>query len=219
MTKRALKFGDYSTASDGWTLSALSLSYPERRSNYVDVPGRDGSLDLSAILSDEPIYGTRELLATLELSAGTRAQRNDLVRKLINAYHGRDVQITLPDDPDHTLTARPTFSIQYHTAAHVAVDINAVCQPWRIAKASKAIIADAAAAALAVQLPNNGSRTEVPEITVTGTADITIVHEASTWTVSPGTHILPDLRIPAGGITCSISGAGQIKFAYEEAIL
>ena len=47
MVKRALKFDSYSTADDGWTLAALSLTYPDRRATYVDIPLRDGSVDLS----------------------------------------------------------------------------------------------------------------------------------------------------------------------------
>lgn len=94
MVKRALKFDSYSTADDGWTLAALSLTYPDRRATYVDIPLRDGSVDLSLSLSDEPVYTTRELTATLELSVGTRAQRNAIISNLINRYHCRDVQIT-----------------------------------------------------------------------------------------------------------------------------
>lgn len=219
MAKRALKFGNYSTASDGWTLSALSLTYPERRSNYVEIPCCDGEIDLSIVLGDEPKYTTRELTATLELSIGTRSQRDAIIRKLVNTYHGRDIQITLPDDADHTLTGRLYISVQYSTPAHAAIDIRAICQPWLIATASKLVVIDATEAAVSVQLPNAGSRREVPTITVSGSGDITITNDNDTWTISPGTYILPDICVPPGGATYIISGVGQIKFSYEEAIL
>lgn len=221
MTKRALKFGRYSTASDGWTLAALTLAYPERRVCDVELPYADGSIDLMDAISDEPRYSVRELTATLELSGGTREERTAKIRKIINAYHGRTVHIGLPDDSDYLLTGRLSFAVQYNDRAHAAVNISAICQPWRNAAASRIVKATvSASAAVTVTLPNDGGKRLAPTITVDSDNDITITLENyTTVTLSSGTTVLPELQIPPGGTSCTLSGVGTVSFRYVEAIL
>lgn len=218
MTKRALKFGKYSTASDDWTLSALALTYPERRACNVELPYADGSIDLLESVSDEPRYSTRELTATLELSSGTRAERTAKLNALANAYHGRTVPITLPDDPDHWLSGRVHISVQCNDRAHAIVDIAATCQPWRTAWQSRTVEADLTSVS-SILLPNSGGKRLVPSIEVVGTEDVTITLESDSWTLSPGTSVLPEIQIPSGGITYGLSGSGIVRFHYVEALL
>ena len=62
---RKIILGTYDTVINGpWTLAEGELSPAEYRTQFVEVPGRDGELDMSTALTDGvPRYGNRELVA------------------------------------------------------------------------------------------------------------------------------------------------------------
>ena len=108
MDKRKIIFGGYDTAAEGkWTLTEWELTSPAYRSNFVEVPGRDGDLDLSTALTDgAPRYGNRTLTATFESSEGSRIDRENVIRAMTNWLDGWRLDIILPDDDEHHLTGR-----------------------------------------------------------------------------------------------------------------
>ena len=73
MARRKIIFGSYDTDINGpWTLAGWELAAAAYRSQFVEVPGRDGDLDMSTVLTDgAPRYGSRNLTVTLERSDGT----------------------------------------------------------------------------------------------------------------------------------------------------
>ena len=76
MQKRKIIFGTYDTAVYGWTLTGWQLSPAEEKTDFVDIPGADGSADLSASLTGGIAkYYDRELVATFECSEGNRLSR------------------------------------------------------------------------------------------------------------------------------------------------
>ena len=96
---RKLILGTYDTILNGpWTLSALELTAAQQRTQFVEVPGRDGELDLSAALTDgAPRYGNRTLTATLERSDGTRMDREYAINTMVNWLDGWRMDVRLPD--------------------------------------------------------------------------------------------------------------------------
>lgn len=151
MEKRGLTIGTYNTAEQLWTLTGWELSAPEYQENFLNVPGRDGVLDLSAALTNgAPTYHSRTLTVKLECSEGTRLEREAAINTMANWLDGWRLDIVLPDDPGHYITGRVSVAKEYNDNAHAAVTVTAVCDPWRYAKnetvytlgAREAILAD-----------------------------------------------------------------------------
>ena len=100
--KRKITIGSYDTAAHGWTLVEWAFSEALQKTNYLYIPGADGSLDASTALSDGiPRYSEREFTATLEISTGDRLQREAVIREMINTLDGFRWSIELPDDEYH----------------------------------------------------------------------------------------------------------------------
>jgi len=220
MIKRKLIIGNYDTALEGlWTLSALNLSAPELREEFVDIPGRSGALDMSTVLTDgEPSYTKRMLEATLESSEGTRDEREMRIRNMINQLDGLEFKIILPDDPLHYLTGRVRVNRLYNDLAHASVTVTAVCDPWLYSIAETQLIIDAETnIPLVTTLYNRGRRYIAPTITVEG--NVTLELEDKRWTLSAGTYVLPDLVLKTGSYPLHYSGFGIIKITYREAVL
>ena len=223
MQHRKLILGTYDTHLNGpWTLSAWSLSPAEYQANYVEVPGRNGALDLSTALTDgEPRYNSRTLEATLERSDGTRLEREAAIETMINWLDGWKMDIYLPDDELHYITGRVHVAKEYNDPAHAAVTITATVDPWRYNKNETAyhFMAEMDAEKTAL-LTNQGRRTVVPLLEITGdSAQVLLTVGTASWSLGPGTYQLPDLVVRQGGTEIKYQGSGELFFRYREAIL
>ena len=224
MGKRKIIIGTYDTALEGlWTLTNWTFGRAVYKENYAEVPGHNGPLDLSTVLTDgEPYYGGREFEATLESSEGTRMEREDRINKMINRLDGWRFNITLPDDPLHYINGRVRVEKLYNDPAHASVRITATCEPWRYNTSETVVGLIATAEEQTAYLINNGRRSVVPNIAVTGDS-VTLIFatetEEKTWTLSPGEYILADIYLKNGVAPIRYSGAGQILLTYREAVL
>ena len=219
MEKRKVIFGTYDTAQTGaWTVAGLELTSPDIQTNLVAIPGRDGPLDLSTVLTDgEPVYNSRKLTVVLENSDGDRAAREALIRTIIAQLDGYQKQIWLPDDADHYLQGRLHVVRNYNDMAHAAVTVTATCDPWLYSNTEKVYTLTASSTEKTATLDNNGRKAVVPVVEATDRA--TIVYGTTTWTLAVGTQQLPDFVLLAGSHTVKYSGSGTIKITYREAVL
>lgn len=221
MRKRGLTLGTYNTAHHDWTLAALALTDPEQQTHYIEVIGRDGPLDFSTFLTDgEPKFGSRTLTATLETSEGSRDARRHRIAALINALHGKRVDIRHPDYPAHYLTGRLTISVLYNDMAHAAVEVTAVCDPWLYYLNQQTHTLTVTTDVQTVTLTNRGRRVLVPQVTVTGNgASVTIAVGGTSVALGVGTWQVPDLQLATGETSIQVSGTGVATITYREAVL
>ena len=222
MQKRKILFGSYDTAEVGlWTLNAWDLSPAVYKSTLVEVPGRDGDLDLSTALTNgEPRYHSRTLTVRLESSEGDRLERQARIDTMTNWLSGWSMDIILPDDDLHYITGRVQVSQEYNDPAHAAVTVTAVCEPWRYAVVETVRTVEATAETATVSLANMGRRSAVPTITITGTgASVALAYGAYSWQLGAGVYQLPDIVLPQGVTDVTLSGSGSVEFRYREAVL
>lgn len=222
MEKRKIVFGSYDTALQGpWTLTNWELDSVSIRANYVEVPGRDGDLDLSTALTDGvPRYGNRNLTVSLECSEGTRLEREAMINTMINWLDGWRLNIILPDDPDHYLTGRVHVAREYNDPAHAAVTVTSVCDPWRYNARETVVKLTARETEQEALLTNDGRRTVVPLLLIEGEgASVSLKFGTASWVLSAGSYQLPDLVLNQGGDVIKYSGTGSLTFTYQEAVL
>ena len=129
MKRRGLIMDGYDTAAHGFTMTELKLSTPEIAKEFVNVDGMHGALDYCEA-NGAPIYKTRALKASFELSEGSFTDRESTITELIRAVHGRKCDIAHPDHPGMLLSGRVEVSKNLSNLAHAKVSISATCQPW-----------------------------------------------------------------------------------------
>lgn len=219
--KRGMKLGSYDTAANEWTLAAWKLADAPQKTNYVNKPGGDGSWDLSTALTDGILrYGDRELSATFECSEGDRLYREAKIRQMVNQLDGMEVNIELPDDPDHYLVGRLKITKNYNDLAHGAVSLTATCRPWKFSYTETQVNLTAATTEKTARLVNNGRRAVVPVLTVAGTdASVLMEYGTKSFTMTAGTASWPDLILTPGAHVLTYSGTGSLVITYREAIL
>ena len=222
MEERKLILGTYDTARDGlWTLTGLVLTDPDPQEIYLEVKGRDGLLDLSTATTDgEPRYGNRTLTATLECSEGTREERQARISLMVNWLDGWRLDVVHPDHPTRYLTGRVKVREEYNDLAHAAVTVTVNCDPWLYSRIEKAYNLTAAATAQTVALVNDGRRSIVPQIVVTGDApSITLEYGGIVQSLGAGTYRPADLLLKSGTTIVKYSGTGTARITYREAVL
>lgn len=223
MQKRKIIIGTYDTALEGlWTLTEWALGKAEAQENYANIPGHNGPLDLSTVLTDgEPYYGSRAFEAVLESSEGTRLEREERINQMINKLDGWRFNIILPDDTLHYINGRVRVERLYNDPVHASVRISATCDPWRYNNSETIVGLTATSAEQTASLINNGRMSVVPTITVTGTVTLTFGtgEETRSWTINAGEHILGDIYLKSGAAPLTYRGTGQIILKYREAVL
>lgn len=219
MEKRKIIFGTYNTAQHGWTLTGWKLGAAEQKTNYLDKPNGDGAWDLSTTQTDGIIkYKNRPLTATFECSEGTRREREEKIRNMINSLDGMKVDIILPDDDFHYVAGRLHVVREYNDLAHAAVSVSATCEPWKYASVETVVAVTAAADKQRVTLHNGGRRAIVPLITVTG-GSVLLEYGTASLAMSVGTYKWPNLLLTPGSHMLTVSGGGGVTFTYREAVL
>lgn len=208
---------NYNTWED-WrlTLTAKEVSPPNPKTNYIDLDGRHGTLDLSEALTGEVVYGDRTVKAKFWTSEGTDTSRVQLIREIIEALHGRKIQIIEPDDPDHYFLGRVQIKPDAHDLVHDEFTMEAVCEPWRYALTQEMHRVEVAGSHNAV-IQNNGVKTLCPTIEVEGS--VTLDYNGGTVGLTTGSYKVSDLKLRRGINVVEVSGTGTVTFIYREATL
>lgn len=207
-------------AEYGLLLASKSISLPEVRTNMIDVPGRDGLLDASEVLTGEVTYKNRTI--TLKLTGVDTVSGKTwpaTISDFCNKVHGKRVKITFPEDT-HFYSGRCSVGQVELVKMMQTIPVTVDCDPWKYKNAKTTVSrSDLGTAYKQLSLPNE-RRPVIPTITVA--QDTTLLWDGSTINISAGDHILPAIRLAAGNNILKAkvtSGTGSITVTYQEASL
>lgn len=212
--ERYFILGDFNTWYD-WNLilTAKDITPPEVKTNYVELDGMSGTLDLTEALSGEPTYKDRKITATFWTDKGNRAEREKLLRDITIALHGRKIEVIEPDDPTHYFIGRVTITSSKNILPYLEFSVEITCDPWRYAIDESARYASVNNSETVIIIWNEGAKTLSPTVTVTGTATINGVQ------VNEGAWKLSNLKLTHGSNVIRISGVADVRISYREADL
>ena len=131
MRAQNVTIGDYGTFDD-WGLWLTSLDEGEAlpKTVIVDVPGANGSLDLTEALTGEPTYSNRTVTIGLARDCGTHAQAVALYRAVKKAIHGLRLDIKTPDTGEGWYTGRVTVGEPEMPDGALFLTVTADCDPF-----------------------------------------------------------------------------------------
>lgn len=129
----SLTLGSKNTYDD-WHIVPSSrpvFNPPKQKTNFINIPGGDGALDLSEALTGHPTYNNRE--GTLEFIVLNGYQEwNVLYDTILNYLHGKRMNVILEDEPDYYYSGR--FAIDNWTSSkdNSTITISYVLDPYKI---------------------------------------------------------------------------------------
>lgn len=106
---QSITFGDKNTWDD-WKIVPKErpvFAPPKVKTTYIDIPGGNGSIDLSESLTGYPVYENRTGSFKFYVMNGY-ADWQDRYSEIMNYLHGQRMKAVLADDPDYYYYGRFT---------------------------------------------------------------------------------------------------------------
>lgn len=210
-------FGAYHSYDDfSLIMSSKEIAAPKTKTVKIDVPGADGSIDLTDYFG-EPKYED----CTHKFQFSTIVPQSEfltLFSTIKNTIHGKKLRIVLDDDPGFFYIGRCYVSSFTNDKNIGRISVECDCEPWKY-KAAKTVVTQAVSGESTISLPNLRKRV-VPEVVIEADSAMHIVYNTyNVWDLGGGSYTLPELELKAGENSVSVTGTGNITFSYQEAAL
>ena len=219
MIEKGIYFGSiHSFTNLNLILSKVESTPAEPKTDYVDIPGGDGSIDMTEA-HGEVKFHDRTLKFTFTMRPNDPLTWEGKQRQVSNALNGRRFErITIDDDPDYYWTGRVTV-VGYAANKKIRqIVVSVRVKPYKMRQDETVSSFTLSSSAKTVSL-SNGRKSVVPTITNTS-ANAVIVFGGKTITLeSAGTHRVLDICLTEGTNSMKVSGSGTLTFTYREGAL
>jgi phage-related protein len=190
-------------------LSTVNIPPATAKTNFVEIPGGDGSADLTEALG-EVRYKDRE--CTFTFAVFPYDDFEEKKREISNLLNGRRCKITLDKDPDYYWVGRCVIN-EYASDKNLhKVVVKATVAPYKL-KTNQTTINVPAGQNVTASLWNS-RRTIVPNII--STADATIVFNGNRYDISAGTHKILNIELVEGVNIVTVTSTKPVTFIYQE---
>ena len=210
-----IRFGTkWAHADYGLIVAPYAIPMPEPQTNFVEIPGRDGALDLSEA------FGTvRYADRIISLTLYARAPFDTLISAFAVGVHGRRMNVIFDRDPTFYYDARVTLEDVERHAGYCELSLECRARPYKLEHFETTITILATGSATVTL--SNTRMPVVPTITVSAemTLAFTLLGKDYTVNLSVGTHIIPSLVLLEGDTAIEITGTGRITFTYRKGTL
>lgn len=222
---------------DDWGLYVTNTNYikePKQNTNYVSVPGRDGLIDLSEILSGRLTYSSREIKIEL---AGRRNKItwDGVISTFRNEINGKICRIIFDNDEGYYWRGRVDIkdfssalnlgklTIDIPNADPYKYDVTSSVDPWLwdpfnfetgviTQTGSETIVGSGS-----VEIPH-GHMLTCPEIIVSDklSTSFTVEFEGTTYELSQGTNKIPSIMVGGDSVAVlNFTGSATVQVAYR----
>lgn len=211
----------------GLVLSSRVISPPTPQTNYVSVPLRDGSIDLSGTLADDVKYNDRVITLTFTV-VDPISEWSAKISMIQNYLHGKKMRIVFDDDIAFYYVGRASVNQWTSDRKLGTLVVECIVEPFKYDVLSSAVdwewdIFDF----------EEGIINEMGELIVNGattialicrrkrmfpvftaSADMTITFEGETYTLKAGSQKIYDIFLCEGENELTFTGNGTVKIDY-----
>lgn len=207
---KGMYFDDIHSYDDlNLVLSSVEIPPASVKKTFVDIPGGDGSVDLTEALG-EVKFNDRECSFTF-----TVFPYEDFEEKksyISNILNGKRCKLILDKDPYYYWEGR-CFIDRYASEKNMHnIVITATIAPYKMKKQETTVIVPAGTRI--IKTLTNGRKTVIP--TITTTAKATIIFNGNTFELGIGTHKLLDIEFKYGSNRVTVTSTATVKFTYQE---
>lgn len=221
---------------DDWHLIPKTrplVNPPQVKTNYIDIPGGDGVLDLTTALSGRPLYKNRTGSWEFIVENGFKSW-SSLFSEIMGYLQGQQMRATLEDDPLYYYEGR--FSVNawksdpYYSLIVIDYDVGPYKREvdghndkwlWDTFNFETGIIYNYK------NLPVSGSLNvtvigsmmpSVPTIITTATG-MKVTFGSKTYNLSKGVNIIDDIVMVSGENILTFTGTGTVTIEYNGGVL
>lgn len=198
-------------------LSKVEIDPASPKTTYINIPGADGSLDLTEA-HGEVKYSDRKAKFTFTMNpAGNLSETawEEKKMEVSNRLNGRAFKITLDKDPDYYWQGRCKID-DYKSSKRVRqFVISATLRPYKLKQSTTVAEFKVAEEEQTISILN-GRKSVSPSIFCAG--NVKIVFNGNVFDLNAGTQKILDIRFTEGVNQMIVSGSSgsAIKFYYQE---
>lgn len=126
-------FGEKHSFND-WKLllnERPKISPPAPKTNYIDIPGGDGHLDITESLTGDVKYETRTIEFTF-VTMKARKKWNNLYSDILDYLHGQQMKIILDEDPEYYYFGRAAVNEWKSSEKYSTIVVDAEVEPYKL---------------------------------------------------------------------------------------
>ena len=186
------------------------------QTNFLQVPGRDGSLDLTEA-NGEVKFNDRQFSFTFIVSPDDDQTFDERLSAVSAALNGKRCRITLDRDPDYYWLGRCMVD-QYQRSKGIGrIVVKATVQPYKL-KQSATVVSVALSSAAKTVVLENGRMAAVPVIECT-TSGAVVTFGGTAYTLKAGENRILDIRLTEGKNLLTVKGTGTMSITWQEGAL
>lgn len=230
----SITFGNKNTWDD-WFLIPSSrpvFNPPEAKTMFLEVPGADGVLDLSTVLTGDIHYGSRTGSLEFIVDNGHK-EWFELYSDISDYLHGQKMKAILEDDPSYYYEGRFTVNEWKSDKSHSLITIDYVVDPYKIELFSgvedwlwdsfnfetgiireyKNLVVNGT-----LKFYMEGSRKPiVPSFVVasTDTKGLTVTYNGTTYSLKDGENRVINIKMGSGTHLLTFKGNGNVSINYR----
>lgn len=197
-------------------LSEADIPPAKPKTTYIDIPGADGSLDISEA-HGEIRFSDRECVFTFTMKPTDSMTWEEKQTEISNLLNGKTMKIVLDKDDEYYYTGRCTVDDYSVDKKIRQIVVKVKAKPYKYRIYVTTVNVNLTTESKKIYL-TNGRKTVSPSITCTN--DNTSVEvDGMILKLNAGTHKILDIQLKQGVNPLSVSGSGIITFTYQEADL
>lgn len=190
-------------------LSKVSIPPATVKTNFVDIPGGNGSVDLTEALGEVKFYDRECSFTFTVFPYDDFEQKKTEVSNLLN---GQRKKICLDKDPGYYWDGRCSID-EYASDKNLhRIVVGATVAPYKLKPDVTKVIVPSGEAVVRTLM--NSRKTVVP--TITNTASAVIVFGGKTYEISAGVHKILNIELTAGENQVIVTSTGNVEFVYQE---
>lgn len=227
-------FDDRIHTERDWGLKLISIyiPMPDPKTQTVDIPGSDGSIDLTEI-NGRPAYKDRNgLELAFDLMDGDYSSWFIKYSQFAAETHGRKVKMVLDDELDHYYMVRlnidgkktnPVYSevTLSGSAEPFKYDLQSSSEPWKwdifnFRTGVIRVLMDIEITSTNRTVTILGAGIDNPPVfIVTEANNLKLTHGGRTYTLKVGRNRFPAVRVGKEDVTLTFSGTGKLSVEYR----
>lgn len=216
----------------GLKLISIYLPMPSPKTQTIDIPGGDGSIDLSEI-NGRPTYKDREgVQLVFDLLDGDYTTWLMKYSEFAAEVHGRTIKMVLDDEPEHYYMVRLELNSEKTNPIYSKITLSGSAEPfkydllssgepwlWDIFNFQTGVIrtlmdveitsTDRSVTILGAGIDNP------PVFVVTEANNLQLIHGGRTYTLKVGRNRFPAVRVGKEDVTLTFSGTGKLSIEYR----
>lgn len=217
MIAKGIEFGDTHSYYDlNLILSEVKIPPAKPKTTYIEVPGADGSLDLTEA-NGEVRYSDRECIFIFTMHPLDTSTWEEKQTEVSNLLNGRVFKITLDKDDEFYYQGRCTVNEYASNKRFNQITVAAKVKPYKYKQNLTKVTATLSNTPKILNILN-GRKSVSPSIECSNDNTVIVFGDA-TYKLNAGTHKILDIRFVEGINKVTVSGQGTITFNYQEAEL